>query len=178
MRSLTLFRLDHRTVRDQRITSHVALTARALGCQHFIYSGERDPNMEQSIRDVVSRWGGSMEVEHTTSIRGIISGFDGIVVHLTMYGEDHRNTIATLEEYPDEPILLVVGGPKVPRYVYSLADLNTAIGWQPHSEVAATGIFMRELLGTDPLYHNYPDAKISINGTGSKAQRSERFKSN
>lgn len=176
MANITLFRLDHRTIRDQRITSHVALTARALGATAFLYTGEQDENMEQSVTDVASRWGGSYTVDHVESIRSTITNFDGIVVHLTMYGEAHPETIATLKQLdPPENILLIVGGPKVPRYVYALADFNTAIGWQPHSEVAATGIFLHALLGDAPLYHKYDDASIVIDGAGSKAQRSDRF---
>lgn len=177
MRSITLFRLDHRTVRDQRITSHVALTARAMGCDTFLYTGERDDNMEASLTDVAKRWGGQFTVSYSESIRSPITDFDGIVVHLTMYGENHQDTITTLHDHPDEPLLIIVGGPKVPRYVYSLADFNTAIGWQPHSEVAATGIFLNDLLNGGKLYHHYDDANIVIEGKGSKSQRSARFAS-
>ena len=173
--NITLFRLDHRQVRDQRITSHVALTARALGATTFLYTGEKDDNMEQSVSDVASRWGGNYSISHVQSIRSTISNFDGIVVHLTMYGEAHTDTIPILKKYPDEDILLIVGGPKVPRYVYAMADFNTAIGWQPHSEVAATGIFLHALLGDSRLYHTYDDAKITLDGEGGKSQRSDRF---
>ena len=173
---IILFRLDHRTIRDQRITSHVALTARALGCQSFLYSGEYDKNMEESITDVAKRWGGNFTVTYVPTIKSTISNWQGIVIHLTMYGEEHMKTVETLQQLSSlEPILLIVGGAKVPRYVYDLADFNTAIGWQPHSEVAATGIFLQALLGNTWLYHDYDNATITIDGRGSKSQRSERF---
>ena len=91
-----------------------------------------------------------------------------------MYGENHYETIQEISQLP-ENLLLIVGGSKVPPYVYELADFNTAIGWQPHSEVAAIAVFLYGLLGSDLLYTHYSDAKISLDGMGSKARRSVRF---
>jgi len=174
MSSITLFRLDHREIRDQRITSHVALTARAMGCTSFWYSGEYDSSMEQSIGDVALRWGGDYKVSYKKSIKSTITNFEGIKVHLTMYGEDHRETLNTLKDL-DEPLLIIVGGAKVPRYVYSIVDFNTAVGWQPHSEVAATAVFLENLQGSDQMYKSHPNASITIDGTSSKSGRSNRF---
>jgi tRNA (cytidine56-2'-O)-methyltransferase len=102
----------------------VALTARALGCSTFWYTGERDENMEQSIRDVAGRWGGTFNVVYKESVKSTISNFSGIKIHLTMYGEDHRRTVDTLQNVDLEPLLVIVGGAKVPRYVYSQVDFN------------------------------------------------------
>lgn len=172
---ITLLRLDHRIVRDQRITSHVALTARALGATRFIYTGERDKNMEESLDDVASRWGGQFTISYSERTKSLITNFKGVKVHLTMYGESHNLTISTLKQCAVEDLLLIVGGAKVPSYVYSIVDFNTAIGWQPHSEVAATGIFLNALNGDTYLYRHYDDASITLDGTGHKAQRSNRF---
>lgn len=176
MRKVTLLRLDHRTFRDQRITTHVALSARALGCAGFLYSGEKDENMEQSVRDVLLRWGGAYSVQYLEPVKSYIKNWKGPVVHLTMYGEPHTKTISSLEKVGDKPLLLIVGGAKVPNYIYSLADFNTAIGWQPHSEVAATTLFLYDLFGKDnSLYHSYNDAIQKIDGQSPKAKRSSRY---
>ena len=68
-RKIGILRLDHRTLRDQRITTHVALTARALGCTSFTYTGEKDVNMVQSIEAVALRWGGALKIHHIDSAR-------------------------------------------------------------------------------------------------------------
>lgn len=175
MRKITILRLDHRTVRDQRITSHVALTSRALGANSFVYSGEKDQNMEDSIIDVSERWGGDFSVSYNSKVKSIIAKWDGIKIHLTMYGEPHTETIASLIKYPNENILIIVGGSKVPRYIYDLVDFNTSIGKQPHSEVAAVGILLYELNGSKYLYKKYEDAKIEIPTNNSKSRRSGRF---
>jgi len=44
-----------------------------------------------------------------------------------------------------ERLLLVVGAEKVPGDLYDLADVNVAVGNQPHSEVAALAILLHAL---------------------------------
>lgn len=174
-RSIGVLRLDHRIFRDQRITSHVALAARAMGADIFSYSGEKDVNLEESLQDVTIRWGGKLDVQHIDVISAYIKNWNGILIHLTMYGESHHKTIETLSRYPNENLMIIVGGAKVPRFIYSLADFNTAVGWQPHSEVSAIGIFLYVLNEKNIMYSNFENADISINGSGSKSQRSGRF---
>ncbi|MCY3411281.1 MAG: tRNA (cytidine(56)-2'-O)-methyltransferase [Candidatus Heimdallarchaeota archaeon] len=174
-RRIEILRLDHRIFRDQRITSHVALTSRTFGATGFIYAGEKDENLEESISDVAKRWGGDFFVRYTDKISPVIKEFEGIVIHLTMYGERHDLTVATLNRFPDEDLLIILGGAKVPRYVYDLADFNTAIGWQPHSEVAAIALFLHELGDNSLLYSKREGASIEIKKNNSKARRSDRF---
>ena len=49
---IIILRLNHRIFRDKRITTHVALTARAFLADKIYYSGEKDSNLEQSITKV------------------------------------------------------------------------------------------------------------------------------
>lgn len=175
-RRIEILRLDHREVRDQRITSHVALTARTFGSDAFTYSGDRDTNLEKSIQDVSSRWGGSYAVKHISEISSYLRNWDGIIIHLTMYGEKHYHTIKTLEQFLDQNLLIIIGGAKVPRYVYELSDFNTALGWQPHSEVAAIGIFLYALTSDNLMYTERDDAMINIKKNSIKSRRSDRFK--
>jgi len=51
-----ILRIGHRPERDQRVTTHVGLTARALGAQGM-YLAAADKGVVQSIDDVVERWG-------------------------------------------------------------------------------------------------------------------------
>lgn len=67
------------------------------------------------------------------------------VIHLTMYGEPWRDVTGSIPK--DKPAVIVVGGTKVPAEVFSIADHNVSIGNQPHSEVAALGVFMDSWLG-------------------------------
>ncbi|MEM0258129.1 MAG: tRNA (cytidine(56)-2'-O)-methyltransferase, partial [Thermofilum sp.] len=59
-------------------------------------------------------------------------------------------------------VLVVVGGKKVPREVYELADFNVAIGNQPHSEVAALAIFLDRLFEGRELVREFKGAKLKI----------------
>jgi len=113
-----------------------------------------------------------------TKIRELIKKWDGIKVHLTMYGENHTNTIEDIKENNSDSILIIVGGAKVPRYIYSNVDFNTSIGWQPHSEVAALSIFLNTLIGDEFLYKKYSNSDMSIPQGNSKSDRSERFRKN
>ena len=45
---VTILRLGYRRGRDPRITTHLALVARALGAQKFLFSGDEDEKMEDN----------------------------------------------------------------------------------------------------------------------------------
>lgn len=171
-RRIGILRLSHRHFRDQRITTHVALTARAFGCTTFAYTGDEDKSMEKSILDIADRFGGTFSVTYLDGYSKYIKNWSGKVVHLSMFGESHLETISDLQPFSDEDLLLIVGGPKVPPPVYELADFNTAIGHQPHSEIAAIAVFLADLVGSNTLYQEFPGAKVSI-PPGSKANRSK-----
>jgi len=59
-------------------------------------------------------------------------------------------------------LLIVVGGAKVPRKVYELADWNIAVTSQPHSEISALALFLHELFEGKELSIKFEDAKIMI----------------
>ena len=42
---VTILRLGYRLGRDPRITTHLALVARALGAESFLFSGDEDPRI-------------------------------------------------------------------------------------------------------------------------------------
>jgi len=140
---ITVLRLGHRPARDKRVTTHVALTARAFGADAILVS-TRDTALERSIQGVVRRFGGNFRIETGVRWRRILKEFPGTKVHLTMYGERLKEILPRIR---GRDLMVVVGAEKVPREVYDLADWNVAIGNQPHSEVAALAIFLDQVLG-------------------------------
>jgi len=151
---ITVLRLGHRPQRDKRITTHVALVARAFGADKIIIS-TKDEKIESTINDVLSRFGGDFEVSTGVPWKRVIREFQGIKVHLTMYGLPVDDVIADIPK--DRDLLIIVGAEKVPRAVYDMADFNVAVGNQPHSEVAALAIFLDR-------YFNGKELKRKITG--------------
>ncbi len=136
---ITVLRLGHRPQRDKRITTHVALVARAFGADKIIIS-TKDEKIESTINDVLSRFGGDFEIQSGVPWKKVIREFQGVKVHLTMYGLPVDDVIDHIPK--DRDMLVIVGAEKVPRAVYDMADFNVAVGNQPHSEVAALAIFL------------------------------------
>ena len=159
-----VLRLGHRGDRDKRISTHVALTARALGADRIIFTTE-DDHVENSVKKVVESWGGNFEFVVEKHWRKYIKEFEkrGIVVHLTMYGANINEIMPEIRELSkDKDILVIVGAEKVPKEVYELADYNVSVGNQPHSEVAALAIFLDRLFEGKTLYRDFENAKIKI----------------
>lgn len=135
---ITVLRIGHRPERDKRVTTHICLTARALGASAVLVD-RPDPTLEQTVRGVVARFGGDFRIETGVEWRKVLRSWDGPKVHLTMYGE----RVKAIEKIPRRSNLLVlVGAEKVPPDAFRLADLNLAVGNQPHSEVAALAVFL------------------------------------
>jgi len=145
---IEVLRLGHRPQRDKRITTHVCLTARALGAER-VRIAETDPDVAASVADVARRFGGGFRVEDGSGWRGPVRAWQadgGQVVHLTMYGRPLAEAVADVRAR-DVDVLVVVGAEKVPGELYRLADENVAVGHQPHSEVAALALFLDRLRG-------------------------------
>jgi tRNA (cytidine56-2'-O)-methyltransferase len=142
--SIEVLRLGHRPGRDPRLTTHLALAARALGAER-LWLHPPDPAIADRLEAVARRWGGRFSVEGCVDWRGMIRRFDGVVVHLTMYGRPLPALLPKLRRA--RRLLAVVGGAKVPADVYRLAHLNVAVGPQPHSEVAGLALLLYALHG-------------------------------
>ena len=162
--SIAVLRLGHRLVRDDRTTTHVALVSRALGCKK-IFMTDVDESILETIKGVCDDWGGSNEfdVEIVQDWRSLLKTWkknNGIVVHLTMYGINIQHFS---HDYPHgKNILVVIGASKVPKDVYFIADMNIAVGNQPHSEIAALAIFLDRYFQGKELIHSYEDARMKI----------------
>ncbi|MEM4160425.1 MAG: tRNA (cytidine(56)-2'-O)-methyltransferase [Thermoplasmata archaeon] len=153
-----VLRMGHRPQRDSRVTTHVCLTARAFGAD-LVYITPPDEKIKATVDGVTERFGGPFRVELAESWRKVIKEWQGIVVHLTMYG---IHIDEALKEIPrDAPLLVVVGAEKVPGEIYKLANYNVAIGNQPHSEVAALAVFLDRYLEGKGLRKKF-NGKIEI----------------
>ncbi|MFC7080091.1 tRNA (cytidine(56)-2'-O)-methyltransferase [Halorussus caseinilyticus] len=168
---VAVLRLGHRPGRDERMTTHVGLTARALGADRAILAGDASKS-EGTVADITDRFGGPFEVELTDSPKAVIRDWAGRVVHLTMYGERIQDVETTVREcHADgEPILVVVGSQKVSFDVYEAADWNVGVTNQPHSEVAGLAVFLDRLFEGRELDREWTDADQTVvpRATGKK----------
>jgi len=156
-REVVVLRYGHRPGRDDRMTTHVGLTARALGADRVIFPDNAGQSAE-TVRDITDRFGGPFAVELRDDQKAIVRNFEGVVAHLTMYGErvqdvegDVREAVgldggdATDGASTPRDLLVVVGGEKVPWALYERADFNVGVTNQPHSEVAGLAVFLDRL---------------------------------
>jgi len=139
--NIEVLRIGQRILRDDRVTTHVALVARAFGASK-IYMNEVNPEIKDTIKKINNTWGGEFEIEFITNWRNVISSKKNTskIIHLTMYGEDINEIQKNIQEEKD--VLIVVGAEKVPREAYDKADYNVSIGNQPHSEISALAILL------------------------------------
>jgi len=144
---VSVLRVGHRPGRDPRLTTHLALAARAFGAQRM-YLHPADLGLAERISAVGRRWGTGFEVVSVDDWKSVVRSFPGAVVHLTMYGLPLERCLPRLAR--QKRLLLVVGGAKVPPELYRLATFNVAVGHQPHSEVAAVAVTLERLLGIPP----------------------------
>src|SRR5437660_3962212 len=63
MPKVVILRMGHRVFRDSRVTTHVCLTARALGADGVIIADQEDKVVESTIREVARRFGGDFSIE-------------------------------------------------------------------------------------------------------------------
>ncbi|NYZ74588.1 tRNA (cytidine(56)-2'-O)-methyltransferase [Candidatus Micrarchaeota archaeon] len=144
---IEVLRLGHRLPRDERISTHVALVARAFGASAMAYTGQHDAGLEESIRRICGNWGGEFPITYEKSVTAVIKKHkrDGFtIVHLTMYGLALPDVLPAIKSRGK--ILVVVGSEQVPREIYELADFNVSITNQPHSEVAALAMTLDRLM--------------------------------
>jgi tRNA (cytidine56-2'-O)-methyltransferase len=157
-----ILRIGHRPERDQRVTTHVGLTARALGARGM-YLAAADKGVVRSIDNVVSRWGGDFFCRDNVKWRSCIKEWKaqgGTVVHLTMYGLNLPDVIGGIKM--NKKILVIVGAEKVPGDIYGLADYNVAVTGQPHSEISSLALFLDHFFSGEEFRHEFPGSKIRI----------------
>ena len=163
---ISVLRLGHRISRDTRITTHCALVARAFGADEIILSGEKDSGVIKSVDGITLRWGGEFTARYEKNWKKVLKEWKkkgGKIVHLTMYGLRVQDEIAEVREQAKKAgLLVVIGAEKVPAEVYELADWNIGVTNQPHSEVAALGVFLHMLQKGEELEKKFPGAEIKV----------------
>lgn len=163
-----VLRWGHRPQRDVRLTTHVALTARALCASGFILADVIDDHIAETMKKITERWGGDFHFEMGSSWKAVIRDWKaegGIVVHLTAYGENIQSSDAmTRIKNQNKNVMLLVGSQKVPGEFYSseVSDFNISIGNQPHSECSALAIFLDRYFEGKELAATFEKAKICI----------------
>jgi len=162
-----VLRWGHR-FRDQRVTTHVALVARAFGASKFILTDIRDQTVETTVEKITANWGGTFGFSMGKPWRGVVSDWrskGGIVVHLTAYGENiETSNVMERIRSEDKDILVIVGSQKVPGEFFSpsVSDFNVAVGNQPHSEISSLAVFLDRLYGGKELAVKFKDAELRI----------------
>ncbi len=151
-----------------RLTTHVALTARALGASGFLLSDTVDEKIKESIEKVTRNWGGKFFFEMGTAWKSAVRDWKakgGIVVHLTAYGENVQTSdvVDRIKNFRKD-VLVMVGSQKVPKEFFSndVSDFNVSIGNQPHSECAALAVFLDRFFEGKELAKGFKKAKIRI----------------
>lgn len=168
MPKVVVLRWGHRPTRDIRLTTHVALTARALGASGMVLSDASDEKIMQTIRKVTSNWGGDFFFEMGVPWRKTVKDWRAkgrIVVHLTVYGENvETGDVLNRIKASKKDVMLIVGSQKVPRAFFSedVSDFNVAIGGQPHSECASLAVFLDRFFRGKELARGFKDARIKV----------------
>ena len=165
---IVVLRWGHRPQRDARLTTHVALVARALGASGFLLSDTVDEKIRETVEKVTRNWGGKFFFEMGTPWKSAVRDWKakgGIVVHLTVYGENIQtsNVLDRIKNLRKD-VLVLVGSQKVPKDFFSndVSDFNVSIGNQPHSECAALAIFLDRFFEGKELVKEFKKAKIKV----------------
>jgi len=159
---IEVLRIGQRLVRDDRVTTHVALVARAFGASS-IYMSETNPEIKETIDKINKRWGGDFKIQLIENWKKVIEEKkkqDAKIIHLTMYGENINEVKSDLKK--EKNVLIVVGAEKVPRNIYEKADYNVSIGRQPHSEISALAIILDRIQQGAQFEREYDNAKARI----------------
>jgi tRNA (cytidine56-2'-O)-methyltransferase len=165
---VVVLRWGHRD-RDKRLTSHVALTARALGASGFILADIRDGKVKETVEKVTATWGGDFRFEMGKPWKQIVKEWrtkNGVTVHLSAYGENIQTSdVMQRIRMRGKDVLVIVGSQKVPAGFFSkeVSDFNVAVGNQPHSECSSLAVFLDRFFEGQELSKDFAHkAKMKI----------------
>ena len=164
---ITVLRWGHR-FRDQRVTAHVALVARAFGASKFILADVKDDKIKATVEKIAANWGGKFGFEMEKPWKQVVREWrskKGVVVHLTVYGENIQTSdVMERIRAAGKDILVVFGSQKVPREFFSsdVSDFNVAVGNQPHSEISSLAVFLDRFYEGKELGVEFNQAKLKI----------------
>jgi len=167
MQKVAVLRWGHR-LRDERLTTHVALTARVFGASEFILADVKDKKIKATVEKVVKQWGGPFTFKMGIPWKQAVREWKrkgGLIVHLTVYGENIQTSdVLQRIRATGKDILVIVGSQKVPSEFFSekISDFNVAIGNQPHSECSSLAVFLDRFSGGKTLEKAFEDWKIKV----------------
>jgi len=166
LQKVVVLRWGHR-YRDQRLTTHVALTARALGASGFFLSDVEDEKIRQTIEKITHQWGGSFSFQMGVPWKQTVKEWrkhGGIVVHLTAYGENIQTSdVIGRIKATRKDVLVIVGSQKVPKEFFKkVSDFNVAVGNQPHSECSSLAVFLDRFFEGREFLKEFEGAKVKI----------------
>lgn len=160
---IEVLRLSHRIRRDPRLSTHVALTARAFLANKLYYSGDKDSALEETVDKVTGQFGGDFKIEYNKDPIKLINEKkkeNYLITHLTVYGLTLNSSLEKIRS--NKKILIVVGGEKVQPEIFQISDYNVSVTNQPISEVSALAVFLHELLEGKELISKFKNPKIEI----------------
>ena len=165
MQRIIVLRWGHR-FRDERLTTHVALTARAFGASGLTLADVKDEKIQATTKKVAMQWGGSFDFRMGIPWKQAIKEWkknEGVVVHLTAYGENIQTSdVLHRIKATKKDIMVIVGSQKVPSEFFSekVSDFNVAIGNQPHSECSSLAVFLDRFFKGETLKQEFEGWKI------------------
>jgi tRNA (cytidine56-2'-O)-methyltransferase len=168
MSRVVVLRWGHRPQRDARLTTHVALAARALGAAGIILSDVEDAKIKESIEKICRDWGGRFFFKMGIPWKRVVREWkakEGLVVHLTAYGENAETSdVMKRVKASEKDVLVIVGSQKVPGEFFSedVSNFNVAIGNQPHSECAGLAVFLDRYFDGKELGKSFENAQVRI----------------
>ena len=68
---IEVVRIGQRVVRDDRVTTHVALVSRSFGAEK-IYMTEVNPEIKETLDKINKTWGGNFEIEFIEKWKTIV----------------------------------------------------------------------------------------------------------
>ena len=68
---IEVVRIGQRVVRDDRVTTHVALVSRSFGAEK-IYMTEVNPEIKETLEKINENWGGNFEIEFIEKWKTIV----------------------------------------------------------------------------------------------------------
>ncbi|MCL5788543.1 MAG: tRNA (cytidine(56)-2'-O)-methyltransferase [Candidatus Marsarchaeota archaeon] len=150
--SLVVLRLNHRPIRDERVTTHLCMVARAFGADGVLIADTKADEQVKKMKELSLKWGGGFWVRDSVSSMEYIEQWHkqgGLVVHLTMYGEPLETALSEIYyqfHVKSRPLMVAVGASKVRPEVYRASDFNVSVRSQPHSEISALAVFIDKLM--------------------------------
>jgi len=172
-----ILRIGQRVVRDDRVTTHVALVSRAFGASK-IYMNEVNPEIKDTLEKINTTWGGDFEIEFVDDWKKVIKEKKAKsvkIIHLTMYGENINDVESKLQK--EDKVLIIVGAKKVPREIFDMADYNVAVGHQPHSEISSLAVVLDRIQKGNQFLVKYenPGRRIIPTKNGKNVVINERM---